>query len=382
LMPSRNGAEINHARPRPEIKKLPAYFKEMGYEVVAFGKVAHYKQTIGYGFDHFAHDTFHDHQAIPAALRWLKERRSDKPLCLFVGSNWPHVPWPMVPSAKRPVQIPPTLLGTFETLRAREHYYQAVEKMDAELGKVYDAVRGGLGTNTLFIHSSDHGAQFPFGKWNCYDAGIRVSFLAVWPGVIKPRSLSDAMVSWVDILPTLIQAGGGQPPENIDGRSFLPVLRGTAQSHRELIFSTHTADGNMNVYPIRAVRTENWKYIRNLHPEFKFATHIDRAANDGVGGYWGGYWPTWLEASKTNADAAKKVAAYHQRPAEELYDLSRDPHEQQNLAVEPSQRERLEKMRAHLNNWMKEQGDKGAVSGQPLLLSDEAHGNFSKERKK
>src|SRR5687767_656419 len=94
LMPARNGAEANHARPRPEIKKLPAYLKELGYETAAFGKVSHYKHTHEYGFDYFAHDGFHEHAAIPAMLKWLRERQSDKPLCLFVGSNWPHVPWP------------------------------------------------------------------------------------------------------------------------------------------------------------------------------------------------------------------------------------------------------------------------------------------------
>ncbi len=65
LSPARNGAEANHSRPKAELKKWPAYFQELGYEVVAFGKVSHYKHTADYGFDYFAHDTFHDHQGIP-----------------------------------------------------------------------------------------------------------------------------------------------------------------------------------------------------------------------------------------------------------------------------------------------------------------------------
>ena len=60
-MPARNGAEANHSKPRPELKKWPAYFQELGYEVVAFGKVSHYKHTVDYGFDHFANDGFHEH---------------------------------------------------------------------------------------------------------------------------------------------------------------------------------------------------------------------------------------------------------------------------------------------------------------------------------
>ena len=73
LMPARNGAEANHSKPRAEIKKWPAYLKESGYEVVAFGKVSHYKYTADYGFDHFEHDTFHDHAAIAAAVKYLEK---------------------------------------------------------------------------------------------------------------------------------------------------------------------------------------------------------------------------------------------------------------------------------------------------------------------
>src|SRR4029453_3447992 len=105
LMPSRNGAEANQTKPRADIKKLPASFKELGYEVAAFGKVSHYKHTADYGFDHFAHDGFHEDQAIPAALKWLHERKTDKPLCLFVGSNWPHVPWPETAAGYDPATV-------------------------------------------------------------------------------------------------------------------------------------------------------------------------------------------------------------------------------------------------------------------------------------
>lgn len=94
LMPSRNGAEPNHSRPRADIKKLPAYFKELGYEVVAFGKVGHYAQTADYGFDRAENFGYHEDVCIANGIKWLHERQSDKPLFLFLGTNWPHVPWP------------------------------------------------------------------------------------------------------------------------------------------------------------------------------------------------------------------------------------------------------------------------------------------------
>ena len=370
LMPARNGAEANHSKPRPEIKKLPAYLKELGYEVVAFGKVAHYRHTADYGFDHFAHDTFHDPKAISAALTWLKARTNNQPLCLFVGSNWPHVPWPEN-ADRSATHLPPTLVPTTETYRARALYHAAVERMDGELGMILDAATEKLGTNTLFLHTSDHGAQFPFGKWNCYDAGIRTSLLVAWPGVIAPASRTEAMVSWVDILPTLIEVAGGKPTGKIDGVSFLPVLGGEKQVHRDRIYATHSGDGNMNVYPMRSVRTSQWKYILNLHPEYKFTTHIDRVLRENKPGYWGEYWSSWLAAATTNTVAASTVERYHQRAAEELYDLQADPFEQQNLATDPRFAGKLKELRRDLEDWMRNQGDKKTVFGKPLLAATE-----------
>jgi N-sulfoglucosamine sulfohydrolase len=254
-MPARNGAEANHAKPRAEIRKLPAYLKELGYEVVAFGKVSHYKYTADYGFDSFALDGFHQHASVPAALKFLRERKSGQPLCIFVGSNWPHVPWPEQGEGygTNRLALPAMHADTAETRHARARYYSAVTRMDSQLGQVLDTARQTLGTNTVLLHTSDHGAQFPFAKWNCYDAGIRVSLLVSWPGVIQPGTRTDAMVSWIDLLPTFVEIAGGRAPTNLDGRSFAAVLTGRTNGHHDRIFTTHSGDGNMNVYPIRGI---------------------------------------------------------------------------------------------------------------------------------
>ena len=359
LMPARNGAEVNHSKPRAELKKLPAFLKEQGYEVVAFGKVSHYKHTAGYGFDHFAFDGFHEHQAIPAALKWLRERRSEKPLCLFVGSNWPHVPWPKPAPWTDPAkaELPPSQIATPETREARTAYASAVARMDDELGRVLDTARETLGSNTVCFMTSDHGAQFPFGKWNCYDAGTRVPLLISWPGVIAPGSRSGAMVSWVDILPTLVDLAGGPAPADLDGRSFASVLRGQTTDHRDRLFTTHSADGKMNNYPMRSIRTRDWKLILNLTPETKYTTHIDLAPPENKPGNWGTYWESWKRAAESDPAAAAKVNRYHHRPAVELYDLNEDPHELQNLAEDPSQADRVREMRTELETWRRTQGE-------------------------
>lgn len=332
-----------------------------------------------YGFDHVEFEAFHDHRGIGAAIAFLEQRdaQTSRPLCIFVGTHWPHRPWPESPGQYHPeeVDIPPHLVDTAVTRSFRARYYNAVTKGDEYLGQIYDAATKHLGNNTLFLMSSDHGAQWPLGKWNLYDAGIRVPLIAAWPGVIKPASRTAALVSWADILPTLIEAAGGTAPASglaptqIDGRSFLPVLRGETNQHRDRIFATHSGDKEMNVYPIRAVRTARWKYIWNLHPEFQHTTHVDRARiEDEVG-----YWRSWERASAAgDAHASAVLQRYRQRPAEELYDLDADPFEQQNLVAEAAHSDRRKDLRGQLEKWMRDQGDQKKVFHQPVLLESDA----------
>ena len=369
LYPARHGAEANHAKPRTELRKLPSYLQELGYEVVAFGKVSHYRYTQDYGFDHFAHDSFHEHEAIPAAIEFMKRRTSDKPLCIFVGSNWPHVPWPLDQTAYAAAEVllPPTFVNTPETLAARARYYAAVENMDDELGRVYDAARSRFGNDLFFLHTSDHGLQMPFGKWNLYDAGVRTPMISVWPDVIEAGIRTDAMVQWMDILPTLVELAGGDPPSDIDGRSFAPVLRGETDTHRSEVYTTHSGDRDFNVFPMRSVRTGDWKYIRNLHPEFQFATHINR------GGLRSGrrYWPSWIEAARNDQEAMAIVERYRRRPAEELYYVANDRHEQHNLAIDPRFSGKLAELRSLVDEWLEQTNDPLRVFGNPLLHGEE-----------
>lgn len=364
LYPVRNGAMFNHTVPDKAHKRWPAWFQELGYETVAIGKVAHYATVREYGFDHVSHFNYHQDDCIDAALAWLDQRTSARPLCLLIGTNWPHVPWPENTDYPDSLPLPPTQVDTPETRRARTQYAAAVANADRDLGLVYDASRKKLGANTLFFFTSDHGVQFPFGKWNCYDEGIRTPLVAVWPERIKPGSQSTALVSWIDLLPTCLAAAGATPPAvgtapgQISGRSFLSVLRGDETAHRDRIVTTHSGDGAMNEFPMRSIRTRDWKYIRNLTPEGVHHTHIDRAQPaDGKG-----YWSSWERQASADPAAAAIVRRYHQRPAEELYDLATDPYELRNLAANPEHRARLVELRGELDAWMKAEGDAGLAT--------------------
>jgi uncharacterized sulfatase len=371
LMPARNGAESNHARPRPELRKLPSYLQELGYETAAFGKVSHYRHTADYGFDHYAHDGFHDHAGIGAAVQYLEDRdsRDHKPVCLLAGSNWPHVPWPQQTEGidTEKLRLPAGSIDTPKTRIWRARYAAAVESADRDLRTIMDAAKRHLSRNTIFIFTSDHGAQWPFAKWNLYESGIRVPMIISWPDRIPSGQRSTALISWVDILPTLVDAAGGSPPAGLDGHSFLPVLMQGREHHHKQIFALHSNDNRMNVYPARSVTELRWKYIRNLHPENAFTTHIDLVA-----GKLGqrDFFSTWEEQAKTNEQAAAILRRYHQRPGEELYDLEQDPFEEHNLADSPVHRSERIRLSQTLDFWMAQQGDQQLQPVTPRLISE------------
>lgn len=368
LWPARNGAEANHKAKRPDVRSLPPRLHELGYEVAAFGKVAHSTWAKDHGFDVIGGQPVGD-SSTEAVSRFLADRDPARPLCLFFGTRHPHVPWSTNngydPAA---LKLPPTHVDTPATREQRAGYCTDVTKADTLLGELRGLAKARLPGDTLFIYTADHGGQWPFGKWNLYDAGMRVPFIAAWPGHLKPATTSDAMICWPDLLPTFIELAGGQVPADLDGRSFAGLLLGTATTHRDRVFATHSGDGDFNVYPIRSVRTADWKYIRNLHPEFQHHTHISRS--QGPSGR--AYWLSWLEAAAQQPGAAAIVKRYSERPAEELYDLRADPYELHNLASDPGQAERLRALRADLDAWMVQQGDAQTVFGTPLRIGEPA----------
>jgi arylsulfatase A-like enzyme len=372
LLPARNGALPNHSGLTPGIRTLPSFLKAAGYETFHFGK-SHFQPAAN----------FPDWTPVPSEInggplnadldtaaveKWLAGRAAAKnsaPVCLVVCSHSPHVYW-RANAGYDPqrVELPPTFVDTPETRAERTKYYSDITFADKQLGEVRAACRRHLSKNTLFLYTSDNGAQWPFAKWSLYDAGIHMPFLAEWPGVITPGSRSDALISFCDFLPTLVDVAGGQPPAGLDGRSFAPILTGKAKSHREEIFAAHSGDRDFNVFPTRCVRTARHKYILNLHPEFQYTTHIDVAGpNDGRI-----YFDSWVEKAKTDPAAARVVKRYHEHPAEELYDVVADPHELHNLAADAKHAATLQSLRAKVRAWMHQQGDKGEVFGKPRLL--------------
>jgi len=354
LMPHRNGGHKFGTPIRADIRTMPEYFKMLGYYTAHIGKFHHAPNK------RFPYDYIHRRES--RAAGFIKAYDKDKPLLLLVCTHPPHTPWTKNTSYDPArLKLPPNFVDTPETRADRARYYSDVTLMDKTLGDVLKAVDAkGMTKNTLVIYTSDQGANWPFAKWCVYDGGLRVPFIARWPGKVAPGSVTDAMVSLADLLPSFIDVAGGKEPEDIDGRSFFPVLTGKTKSHRKAVFGTHTGNENggpgiANHCPARTIRTATHRYILNLAPDTTFTTHITGCKS---GPHYLPHWDSWVKAAKTDAKAREIVRRYQRRPKEELYDLKADPFEMNNLAGDPEQATVLKSLRKQLAQWCKTQNDK------------------------
>ncbi len=366
LYPNNNGALANHTYPRTDLQRLPQILKKLGYEVVAFGKIDHNiteERAEQNGFDFYSKKM----TQLPQQVReYFKNKVSDKPVCLLVGDRRPHVQW--IEDANYPmneVRLPDFFLDTQETREHWARYATDVQGMDHDMGEIMRMAKENLGENSIFLFSADHGSQWPFGKWNLYDYGIRVPLIVSWQGNISAGSNTDALVSWIDIFPTLIDIAGGKVPNDIDGKSFLSVLKNPHTGFRDYIFTEHSGDGDFNVYPIRSVRTERFKYIENLFPENYHTNHSDVLRKDGAGGYW----DSWEVLAQNDSTAFMQVQKYFIRPEAEFYDLKNDPLEQVNLIYDRNYIKEINRLKSILHQEYKTQNDKLELIGEPWPVS-------------
>jgi len=348
LYPVRNGAYPNHSQVRPGVRSLPAYLAELGYRVALAGK-KHIGPREQFPFEYM------NRQRIGRFL----DDVGDAPFCLVFATNDPHLPWASNTSYDPGrFTVPPYLVDLPETRAAMADYYTDVANMDKEVGQALAALdEAGRADDTLVIYTSDQGAQFPFSKWTCYDAGLRVPLVVRWPGRIAAGTTCDAMVHFVDVLPTLVELAGGSSPEDLDGRSFADLLRGKTSRHRDCVFGIQTTLGIIDAtdpYAIRSVRTDRYLYVRNLNHDRAFYNVLISQDKK--------YWPAWVERAKTDPSAARLVHRYQHRPAEELYDVEHDPYQLDNLADHPALQPVKADLARRLDAWMRQQGDEGVAT--------------------
>jgi arylsulfatase A-like enzyme len=238
----------------------------------------------------------------------------------------------------------------------------AAERLDRKIGRILDALdASGLKEETLVFYTTDHGLAFPGMKCSLTDHGIGVSLIMRGPGGFEGGQVCDAMVSHVDLYPTLCELAGIDWPSWLQGASLLPLLRGEAEQIRDELFAEVTFHAAFE--PKRAARTGRWKYIR----------HYDDRARTNL-----------PNCDDSPSKECLLEAGWRERSVapEQLYDLLFDPNEACNLAADPASAPVLAGMRDRLDRWMRATDDPLLRDALPVpaeVLVNDADGLSPKE---
>ena len=364
LYPARNGSCWNHSAARPGTRSTVHYLTDLGYRVGLAGK-KHLVPPKCFPFENVPGlepgCTHPNPKFSTAGIRQFLSGNAGQPFCLVTALIEPHAPWTVGRPegfAPKKLDLPPHIADTKVTREDYAKYLAEIEVLDQEVGAILKVLdESGRADNTLVIFTSEQGGQWPACKWTNWNTGIHTGFVVRWPGKVKPGRRTDAMIQYADVLPTLIEAAGGDAKAgDFDGSSFLPVLLGQRDRHREFAYFMHNNIPEGPPYPIRAVTDGTYHYIRNLAPEALYIEKHVMGQNQ-----WHAYWPSWVFETTFNERTRRLVNRYMRRPPEQLYRTDTDPFEMTNLASDPAHASAKKRLSAELDRWMKQQGDPGAA---------------------
>ena len=294
------------------------------------------------------------------------------PWCLVFSSNEPH-------GGHEPdVHAPGSWVEDFAGMTLPEKWpvneftkaeligmYNDINKLDREFKMFHETIQHNFPADqkSVTIFTSDHGGKH-FGKWSCYEAGLKVPFYLQANGVdfgSAGRRINH-LLNLVDLAPTFVQlAGGTVLDEDFDGRSLVPLLSAPVASDvaplHQYNYGIHTARGTRcvaNAYPIRSISDGRWKYIHNFNAQASYQVNM---INSDPNKKKADMWQTWLEEITKGGGHAHWVRFFTCRPTGELYDLQADPNEMTNLADQGRSKGTIASLQAALAAWMVEQGD-------------------------
>ncbi len=355
MYPYHHGGYPNHSRIKDGIKTMPVYMAELGYRVGLSGKW-HVNPAVSFPFE--------DIPGFPKGCTSPKtdwtmdgvtkfvDRDKDQPFCLVVASINPHAPWTGGDRSvfdPKTIKLPPNFADTPEMREGYVAYMAEVGLLDKQVGQITAMLRKRkLMDNTLIFFLSEQGTQVAGAKWTNWYPGVHAGMIARWPGHIKPGSVAQAIVQYEDILPTIVTLAGGKPAD-MDGRDLTPVLTGKTDTHRKYAFHFHANIPEGPAYPIRAVSNGRYRLIWNLTPEAQYKEkHVENNA--------------WFISWKASQDehAKKMVERWYHRPEFELYDITADPFEMNNLAGGEQYAALQDVLLKELKAWMAQQNDPGA----------------------
>ncbi|CAN5476496.1 sulfatase [soil metagenome] len=335
-------------------RHLAAFLRSQGYETALFGveheipegrvddfydtyfQAARKPDPIGLAEDRFDADILN----AEAAAQYLRDRSGKTPFFLSVGIFAPHRVFEQAdPAQYNPhhLQVPPPLPDTPAIRQDIANYMATVAIADRAVGLVLDALKSSsAAADTLVIFTTDHGPAFPLMKCNLTDAGLGVTLIMDYPGLTRRGEATDALVSHLDLYPTICDLVGLPVPDWIAGKSLRPILEESSQEVNERIFAEVTH--HVTYEPMRCIRTARHKLIRLFDEELrKPLANVDNGL--------------------TKTELVQAGLCDTPRDRVQLYDLLLDPFERSNLAGRPEMAGLQAQLAGHLHDWMSETND-------------------------
>lgn len=347
--------DVHNQHLLPWVETLPGWLAASGYRTALVGK-KHILPDSALPFDaELAPEQpgNRDVAFMAEEARQFIAAEAKRPFFVVVGFSDPHRAaenfgnaraWPSVERMTydpKDVTIPSHLPDLPEVRQDLAQYYESISRLDSGVGMLLEALRTtGHAEDTLIIYLSDNGRPFPGAKTTLYDAGIHLPLIVALPGQ-KKGVRNEAMASWIDIAPTVLEwtRANGPSKYKLPGRSLLAILDQAQPRGWDRIFASHGFHEIHQYYPMRAIRTREFKYIANLAAPLTYPVAGDIQSS-----------PSWraIESRPSAGLGGRTLAAFLHRPAEELYELSKDPHEVQNIATDPAYADVLRRMRTEL----------------------------------
>ncbi len=326
------------------VKTLPVLLADAGYRTARIGKyhlapeqVYRFQQTIEY-----KRRTSPEKMADNCSS-FISEKDT-RPFFLYFCTHEPHRPFVRKGSDvvnPKDVIVPPYLPDTPQCREELAHYYASVQRADKGLYRLIEILKEtGRWEDTVIIYVSDNGIAFPGAKTTLYEPGIRLPFVVRNPYAEAKSAATNAMVSYVDITPTILDFAGALPQNHkFHGRSFKAVLDGQSSKAFDEVYASHTFHEVTMYYPMRLVRTRRYKLIWNIahRLDYPFASDLWKSKT----------WQAFLKSGKKYY-GKRSIDAYLHRPRFELYDLKTDPYEITNLADDQKHAQILKELKAKL----------------------------------
>ncbi len=386
---------------------LPRVMANCGYRTARIGKYHVAPETV-FHFEKKLTGKGRDVMLLAENCReFLSDKSDQRPFFLYFATDDPHRSGKV--DAASPLELKPNLFGnkqgnkkfgnekTFapaevpvpawlnddpETRAELANYYQSCSRVDEGLGRLIEILKeNDLFDSTMIIYTADHGAAFAGAKTSVYEPGLRVPFVVHNPYAKQHGVRSKAMISHVDITPTILDfakgldreansptkwenadklwdrekrfvgenRNGGNPFRSYHGNSFLDAMDDPEVTHREAVFGSHTFHEIQMYYPMRTYRDRNYKLIFNIaHKlDYPFATDLFSASS----------WQRSFRAGMETPYGRKSVGQFIHRPRFELYDMQADPFESTNLADDPAYADKLATYKGLLKQRQTELGD-------------------------